>query len=90
MEALDYYTNRGWTVHVSTWVVGIQGLIDPPHIHALLDFLDIPCKLRKLAVEQTVLARPASVKVLYSLAPSALWEPVWPSESRKRPQKQCL
>ena len=47
VEEVDYYTGNGWTVHVFPWVVGIRGLIDPSHIHALLDFLDIPCKCRK-------------------------------------------
>jgi len=62
VEALDHYTGSGWTVHVFPWVVGTRGLIDPSHIHALLDFLEIPGKCRKLAVERTVLA---SVKALY-------------------------
>ena len=43
-------------------MVGVRGLIDPSHINALLEFLEIPSKCRKLAVEQTVLA---SVKALY-------------------------
>ncbi len=43
-------------------MVGILGLIDSPHVHALQEFLEIPRKCRKLAVERTVLAL---VKVLY-------------------------
>ena len=46
----------------SAWVVGIRGLIDPSLIVSLLNFLDIPSKYRKVAVERTVLA---SVKALY-------------------------
>ena len=34
---LDYYTGRGWTVHVFPWVVDIRGLFDPSHIHSLLE-----------------------------------------------------
>jgi hypothetical protein len=45
-------SSRGW----------LAGLINPSYIHALLDFLEIPGKCRKLAVERTVLA---SVKALY-------------------------
>ena len=37
-------------------------LIDPAHIYALLEFLEIPGKCKKPAVELTVLA---SVKALY-------------------------
>ena len=61
-EALDHYTNSGWTVHIFPWVVGVRGLIDPAHIYALLAFLEIPGQCRKLAVEQSVLAL---VKALY-------------------------
>ena len=43
-------------------MVGIRGLVDPSHIHALLDFHDIPGKRRKPAVERTVLT---SVKALH-------------------------
>ncbi len=42
--------------------VGTRGHIDPSHIHALLDFLEIPGKCRKLAVDRTVMA---SVKARY-------------------------
>ena len=62
VEALDHYTNSGWTAHVFPLVVSIRGLIDQPHIYALLEFLEIPGKCRKLAVEWTALA---SVKALY-------------------------
>ena len=62
LAALVHYTDRGWTAHVFPWVVGVRGLINPSHIYALLEFLEILSKCRKLAVEQTVLA---SVKALY-------------------------
>ena len=61
-EALDHYTNCAWTVHVFPWVVGVRGLIDPADIKVLLEFLEIPGKCRKLAIERMVLA---SVKALY-------------------------
>ena len=28
-EALRYYSDQGWTIHVFPWVVGIRGMIDP-------------------------------------------------------------
>jgi hypothetical protein len=59
---LNQYIDKGWTVQVFWWLVGICGLIDPPLIVSLLTFLDIPRKHRKTAVERTVLA---SVKALY-------------------------
>ncbi len=41
-EALIYYTDRGWTVHVFQWMFGVgRGLLDPTHIYALLNFLEI-------------------------------------------------
>ncbi len=44
------------------WIVGIRSFIYPSLIVSLLNFLDIPSKYRKVAVECTVLA---SVKALY-------------------------
>jgi hypothetical protein len=49
-------------VHVFPWVVGIRGLIDPRHINALLEFLEIHKRHRQTAAEKTVLA---SVRALY-------------------------
>ncbi len=49
-------------------------------MHAVLDFLDIPCKCSELAVEQTVLA---SVKALYFMHQVCFVGPgLWLSESR--------
>ena len=62
LSALCYYTERGWTVHIFPWVVGIRGLIVPSYIVSLFTFLDIPGKHHKTAIERTVLA---SVKALY-------------------------
>ncbi len=50
VEALAHYTDSGWIVYVSPWVVGTRGLIDPSHIH-LLDFLECPGKCKKPEVE---------------------------------------
>ncbi len=46
VHALTDYTSQGWIVHVMVlpWVVGIQGMIDPHPIAALLKFLDVPHK----------------------------------------------
>ena len=41
-EALSFYSDQGWTIHVFPWVVGIRGMIDPSHVHALLKFLELP------------------------------------------------
>ncbi len=62
--ALDFYTKQGWVIHVFSWVVGIRGLLHPPHICATLQFLEAPSQNWQLAVESTVLA---SVNALYSL-----------------------
>ena len=63
-EALSYYVEQGWVVHVFPWVVGIRGIIDPLHIESLLKFLDIQRKHWKTVIERTVLA---SVRALYFL-----------------------
>ena len=55
-EALSYYADQGWVIHVFPWVVGIRGTIDPLHIESLLKFLDIQRKHWPVAVERTVLA----------------------------------
>ena len=47
-----------------SWVVGIRGLLHPPHICALLQFLEVPQKHWLPAVEGTVLA---SVDAFYFL-----------------------
>jgi hypothetical protein len=37
-EALSYYTDQGWVIHIFQWVVGILGMIDPRHVESLLKF----------------------------------------------------
>lgn len=64
LEALSYYSDQGWTIHVFPWVVGIRGTIDPTHIQSLLKFLGIQRKHWQVAVEKTVLA---SVRAFYFL-----------------------
>ena len=64
LEALRYYSDQGWTIHVFPWVVGIRGMIDPSHVHSLLKFLEIPNQHWKTAVDRTVLA---SVRAFYFL-----------------------
>lgn len=56
LEALSYYSELGWTVHVFPWVVGIRGMINPLHLHPLLKFAEIHHKHWRTAVERTVLA----------------------------------
>jgi ribonuclease HI len=56
IRALDFYTARGWVVHVFPWVVGIRGLLHSSHICALLQFLEVPNKHWLSAMEGTVLA----------------------------------
>jgi hypothetical protein len=56
VEALRYYADRGWVVHVFPLVVGICGMIDPSHVGSLLKFLRIQRKLWPGAIERTVLA----------------------------------
>ena len=41
LDALSYYSEQGWTLHVFPWVVGIRGMINPLHIHSLLKFAEI-------------------------------------------------
>jgi hypothetical protein len=56
LDALSYYSEQGWTIHVFPWVVGIRGMINPLHVHSLLKFAEIHHKHWKTAVERTVLA----------------------------------
>ncbi len=62
--ALHFYTKQGWVIHFFPWVVGIRGLLHPPHICATLQFLEVPPQHWPLAVESTVLT---SVNAFYSL-----------------------
>jgi hypothetical protein len=55
-EALSYYTEQGWIVHVFPWVVGIRGMLDPAHVESLLKFIGIQQKHWKVAAERSVLA----------------------------------
>ncbi len=64
LHALDFYTKQGWVIHVFPWVVGISGLLHPPHICAALRFLEVPHQHWPLAVESTVLT---SVNAFYFL-----------------------
>ncbi len=63
-DALHYYSDQGWTIHVFPWVVGIHGMIDPSHVQSLLKFLEILNQHWQTAVELTVLA---SVRAFYFL-----------------------
>jgi len=62
--ALDSYAKQGWVIHVFPWVVGIRGLLHPPHICALLQFLEVPRQYWLPAMEGTALA---SVRAFYFL-----------------------
>ncbi len=53
LEALSYYSEQGWIIHVFPWVVGIRGMIDPLHVQSLLKFAEIQQKHWKTAVERT-------------------------------------
>ncbi len=66
-EALRHYSDHGWTIHVFPWVVGIRGLIDPSHVHALLKFLEIPTQHWQTAVERTVLASVRAFSFLHKV-----------------------
>ncbi len=61
--ALDFYTKQGWVIHVFPWVVGIRGLLHPPHICATLQFLEVPSQHWPLTVERVL----TSVDVFYVL-----------------------
>jgi hypothetical protein len=67
LEALSYYSDRGWTIHVFPWVVGIRGTIDPTHIQPLLKFLGIQQKHWPAAVEKTVLASVSAASAFHFL-----------------------
>ena len=56
LEALSYYSDQGWIIHVFPWAVGIRGMIDPSHVQSLLKFLEIQHRHWHTAVEKTVLA----------------------------------
>ncbi len=63
-EALSYYTDQGWVIHIFPWVVAFRGVIDPRHIESLLRFLGIQRKHWQVAVERSV---PASVRAFHFL-----------------------
>jgi hypothetical protein len=50
-EALSYFTEQGWIVHIFPWLVGIRGMIDPVHVESLMKFLGIHRKHWKIAIE---------------------------------------
>jgi hypothetical protein len=64
IRALDFYSKQGWIMHVFSWVVVISGLLHPPHIYALLQFLEVPHKHWFTVVSGTVLD---SVNAFYFL-----------------------
>ena len=41
LDALSYYSEQIWTIHVFPWVVGIRDMINPLHVHSLLKFAEI-------------------------------------------------
>ena len=77
-EALSFYSDQGWTIHVFPWVVGIRGMIDPSHVHALLKFLELPNWHWQTAVERTVLASVRAFSFLHKVRFGGLPETVLP------------
>ena len=73
VEALEYYTDQGWVVHVFPWVVGVRGMIDPLPINALLQFLEVPKRLWKSAVEASVLASTRAFYFLHQIRFGSRW-----------------
>ncbi len=67
-EALGYYTDKGWIVHV-----GIRGMIDPSHVESLLKYLSIQRKHWWVAVDQIALA---SVRAFHFLHKLRFWGPL--------------
>jgi hypothetical protein len=68
-EALSYYTEQGWIVHVFPWVVRIRlgGMLDPAHVESLLKFIGIQQKHWKVAAERSVLASVRSFHFLHKV-----------------------
>jgi hypothetical protein len=77
-EALRFYADQGWTIHVFPWVVGIRCMIDPSHVHALLKFLELPNRHWQTAVERTVLASVRAFSFLHKVRFGGLPETVRP------------
>jgi hypothetical protein len=77
-EALSFYSDQGWTIHVFPWVVGIRGMIDPSHVHALLKFLELPNRHWHLAVDRMVLASVRALSFLHKVRFGGLPETVLP------------
>ncbi len=77
VEALDHYTNSGWTAHVFPCVVGVWGLINPPQIYALLEFLEIHGKSMKVTAHQTILGTLGLGKSALLHAPGAVLWSIW-------------
>jgi hypothetical protein len=48
--------DNGWVIHVFPWVVSIRRLLDPRHINALLEFLEIHKRQWQIAAEKAMLA----------------------------------
>ena len=77
-EALSFYSDQGWTIHVFPWVVGIRGMTDPSHVHALLKFLELPNRHWQAAVDRTVLASVRAFSFLHKVRFGGLPETVRP------------
>ena len=78
VEALSYYTEQGWIVHIFPWVVGIRGMIDPVYVESLLKFIGIQRKLWKVAVERSVLASVRAFHYLHKVRFGGLSRAVCP------------
>jgi hypothetical protein len=78
VEALSYYTEQGWIVHIFPWVVGIRGMIDPVYVESLLKFIGIQRTLWKVAVERSVLASVRAFHYLHKVRFGGLSRAVCP------------
>ena len=71
LPALQHYSDRGWSVGILPWVIGIRGLTDTGHLHQALQYLDIPKQRWPLIIADSVLASVRGLAYMHGIRYSA-------------------
>ena len=71
LPALQHYTDRGWSVEILPWVIGIRGLTDTGHLHQALQYLDIPKQRWPLIIADSALASVRGLAYMHGIRYSA-------------------
>ena len=67
VDALGHYSDSGWSVQILPWVVGARGLVQERYMHHALKYLEVPKKVWRPIIEETVLASISALAFMHRI-----------------------